>query len=226
MLDFHTHILPGVDDGSRSVSMSMDMLRLEKEQGVDTVILTPHFYAEQNSPAHFLERRRKAWEMLFSNLEEDTPQILLGAEVQYFEGIAYAEGIENLCIENTNVLLLEMPFSHWDTRTVQTVLDLSDGGFQIVLAHIERYMSDQPSGVWKRFRDHGILMQGNTSLFKGFFERRKAMSMLRKGELHFLGTDCHNMSSRSPDWQKVPGEAIQIMDRNMEEYFGSAINSL
>ena len=64
MIDFHTHILPGMDDGSKDVRESVSMLRLEGKRGIDTVCLTPHFYAEQNSPEQFLERRKRAWQKL------------------------------------------------------------------------------------------------------------------------------------------------------------------
>ena len=68
MVDFHTHILPGIDDGSRQTEESLELLRLERASGVDTVVLTPHFYASQNSPEGFLERRARAWDRLCQQL--------------------------------------------------------------------------------------------------------------------------------------------------------------
>ena len=61
MIDFHTHILPGMDDGSKSVEESIWLLQEEVRQGVDAVMLTPHFYAEENSPVDFLRRRYASW---------------------------------------------------------------------------------------------------------------------------------------------------------------------
>ena len=110
MVDFHTHILPGMDDGSRDVEQSLAMLRMEREQGIETVVLTPHFYARQNAPARFLERRSQSFQKLSAALDESCPRLLLGAEVQYFDNMDRAEEIGSLCIGDTGVLLLEMPF--------------------------------------------------------------------------------------------------------------------
>ena len=64
MIDFHSHILPGMDDGSQTVEESLTLLEMLRAQGVDTVAATPHFYARENSPEVFLRRRREAWERL------------------------------------------------------------------------------------------------------------------------------------------------------------------
>ena len=64
MTDLHTHILPGMDDGAESVEMSLDMLRMERDQGVDAVVLTPHFYRDRERPEHFQKRRWAAAEAL------------------------------------------------------------------------------------------------------------------------------------------------------------------
>ena len=61
MIDFHTHILPGMDDGSKSVEESIALLQEEARQGADMVFLTSHFYAEENSPSEVRRRRRSAW---------------------------------------------------------------------------------------------------------------------------------------------------------------------
>lgn len=64
MIDFHTHILPGMDDGSRDVRESLQMLTLESEQGVQETLLTPHFYAHFDKISSFLERREHSFQKL------------------------------------------------------------------------------------------------------------------------------------------------------------------
>ena len=64
MIDFHSHVLPGIDDGSRDTDMSLAMLRMEQEQNVQAVVATPHFYAEQDSVKSFLKRRSHSMERL------------------------------------------------------------------------------------------------------------------------------------------------------------------
>lgn len=217
MIDFHTHILPGMDDGSQNVHQSLEMLRMEQKMEIDTVFLTPHFYASQNSPEVFLNRREEAWQRLQAEMEGSLPQLLLGAEVQYFESIGYAENLSALCIQGTNLLLLEMPFSRWDDRAVRTVLDLNGtDGMQIVLAHIDRYLKFVKEDVWDLFQRSGILMQLNASAFSGWLHRRKAVSLMEKGTVQFIGSDCHNLDSRKPNWELVPEQAWQIAQQNCD----------
>ena len=111
MIDFHSHILPGMDDGSKSTQESLEMLDMLRAQGVDTVAATPHFYARENPPEVFLRRRAEAWNRLRPQLTADSPRVLLGAEVRYFQGISHVDRLHDLCLEGQDVLLLEMPFS-------------------------------------------------------------------------------------------------------------------
>lgn len=199
MIDFHSHILPGIDDGSRDVDMSLKMVDALKSQGVDTVCATSHFYATQRTPQRYLQRRREAYEKLKAELPEDAPRILLGAEVLFFPGISRMEELPQLCLEGTDLLLLEMPFEPWTASVVREVTELARSKcFTILLAHIERYYFKQPVSVWDSFLDNDILMQSNADFFLPFGTRRKAFRLLREGRIHLLGTDCHNMSSRAP----------------------------
>jgi protein-tyrosine phosphatase len=88
--DFHSHILPGGDDGSRSVNESLKMLSLDADQGIRRVIATPHFYANHDTPERFLKRREAAWSHLREAVEgfSGLPEIVLGAEVYYFPGMS------------------------------------------------------------------------------------------------------------------------------------------
>ena len=199
MIDFHSHILPGVDDGSKSTSMSLDMLASLRKQGADTVAATSHFYATQRSVRRFLERREQAWSRLRERLPEDAPRILLGAEVLYFPGIAHMEELEELCLEGTDLLLLEMPFTAWSEYMVREVDELARSGrVTLMLAHIERYFYEQPRSVWDGFLENGVYMQSNAEFFNSLRTRRRALQLLESGYIHALGTDCHNMGSRAP----------------------------
>lgn len=215
MIDFHTHILPGLDDGSKSVQESLEMLRMERRQGIDTVVLTPHYYSRQNSPGAFLRRRQLAWERLTGSLEEGMPRLLLGAEVQYFENMGNLDSLHTLCVQGTKLLLLEMPFCHWDERVIRTVLELNgSNGLQIILAHIERYLPfPQNAQALELLRHSGILMQVNASFFEGWLHCRKAVSMLKRGEFQLIGSDCHNITTRRPNWELVPEDAVKMVDQ-------------
>ena len=105
-------MLPGIDDGSKNVEMSLDMIRRSAEQGVEGIIFTPHFYADMNSPETFLNRRARALEALESNLDKlpKVPIYTVGAEVHYFRGISRIQDLESLCIGKSDYILIEMPF--------------------------------------------------------------------------------------------------------------------
>lgn len=216
MVDFHTHILPGIDDGSKTPEQSIQMLRLEASQGVTDVVLTSHFYAAQNNIQEYISTRQKAFDELKAHWEPGLPRLHLGAEVQYFEGICVADEIVDLRIQGTELLLLEMPFHHWSDRVIQDVLSLNERrDIQILLAHIDRYIDFQEPGLWPYLVDHGILMQANTSFFQGFWSRRKAVKMVQQDLIHVLGTDCHSLISRAPDWSSVPQKVLEHIHQTL-----------
>lgn len=202
MLDIHTHILPAVDDGSKSVQMSVSMLRRETKQGIDEVVLTPHFYAHRESPERFLKRRAKAAAALEEGIDDrgKLPRLHLGAEVAYFGGMSQTEDIEVFCIGDTGAMLVEMPFCKWNRRILEEIYYLRDYlGIQPILAHIERYMRYQPLGTVRELCDSGILIQANAGFFTGWPASVTAMHMLKNRCIHFIGSDCHDLENRPPN---------------------------
>ena len=109
MIDFHSHILPGMDDGSKNIEESLALLRMLAEQGVKKVVATPHFYANDESVEKFLARRQQSYESLRAALPAGMPEILLGAEVRYYQGISRLKELKELCVQGSNLLLLERP---------------------------------------------------------------------------------------------------------------------
>ena len=202
MLDVHTHILPGIDDGSRSVEQSLTMLRAEAEQGAKTVMLTPHYRATRESPAEFAGRRAAAEVRLREAVgdQEGLPALYCGAEVEFFEGLSHVEELEPLCIGGGSVMLIEMPFRPWNRRMLAEISALQQHrGVQPILAHIERYRSFQPKGLWEELSDRGVWLQCNTSFFRRWQTSRIAMSMLKRRLVDFVATDSHDLERRAPD---------------------------
>lgn len=203
MIDFHTHILPGVDDGSKNVEESLLMLDSMKNQGVKTVIATPHFYANDESVESFLSRRNEAFSSLKKSLA-DGPEIILGAEVRYYDGISRLEDLKKLRIEGSRLLLLEMPFNQWTEYSIKEILDIAGRGkITLVLAHIERYLAFQKKDVLLRLLENGVLFQSNAGFFSGTFSGSKAIRMIKRNQIHFIGSDCHNMTDRAPNLEKA-----------------------
>lgn len=199
MIDWHAHVLPGIDDGSHDIEESLALLDASAAQGIDCVIATPHFYANQNSVDEFLKKRAEAYKKLKLSKKADAPTILCGAEVKYYQGINNLEGLEKLKIGSTDMLLLEMPFHKWSESVISEVSELAcDNSMTVILAHIERYMQYNDMDVFEDFAANGILMQSNASFFNEFSSRRKALKLLESGLISFVGSDCHNMTSRPP----------------------------
>lgn len=218
MIDWHSHILPGMDDGSRNVAESLSMLKMLTEQGVDTVIATPHFFANDENVEVFLQRRKKSFDKLRSQLPQNAPNVLLGAEVRYYQGISRMSELKRLCIEESKLLLLEMTMSKWTEYTVRELVELAGSrDITVILAHIERYLKLQSGSTWDRLYENGILMQVNASFFTEFSTRRKALTLLQKGGIQFVGSDCHNMISRPP---RI-GKAFEIIEKKLgNNYLG------
>ena len=213
MTDFHSHLLPGVDDGSDSTETSLLMLEMWREQGIERICATPHFYAEHNTPERFFANRQAAYEELAEAMKIygiDIP-ILLGAEVRFFDGISGVDDLYRFCLEGTNLLLLEMPFTRWTDRMMREVADISSGNVIPVAAHLERYMDFNPKKTIRQFMDLGIMIQCNAEFFLSRRTSRTAMRMLKEGRIHFLGSDAHNTRSRQPNL----GPALDLIEQKL-----------
>ena len=217
MVDFHSHVLPQTDAGSRSLEESLSLLRMLAEQGVDLVAATPHFYADRESPERFLERRAAASGKLKSAVTPDLPVVRTGAEVAYFPGVSRIGALPDLLLEGTRLLLLEMPAGRWGQYAVSEVLELScSGAWSVVLAHIERYLPLQKAAVWESLLENGVQMQVNASFFLSRRTCGKALRMLRDGRIHWIGSDCHDLTARPP---RIGGASAVIRRKLGDEFF-------
>lgn len=201
IIDFHSHILPDMDDGSDSVGKSLHMCSICAVKGVDMVVATPHFYAWRDRVEPFLERRAYAYQSLCAELRDQKPELRLGAETAYFHGISDAEKITQLTIEGTDVLLLELPFEAWDDTVFQEVEALiEDRGLTVMLAHLERYLSIPGNKKqMKRIMELPVHVQLNAGSLLDWRRRRKTIKLFRKSTSHFLGSDMHGTTRRPPN---------------------------
>lgn len=199
MIDFHSHILPAIDDGSSSVEESIALLDMLKDQGIKTVVATPHFDAKRDTLEEFIKKRRESYEALLPQINKEHPKIILGAEVAYYPGIERLKALSFLTAGESDLLLLEMPISVWTDYTVKEVVDLATTkNMTVVLAHAERYLGRQSVKTIELLNGSGILMQYNADFFLRFGQRRTALKMLEQGEIHLIGSDCHNLTARPP----------------------------
>lgn len=203
MIDFHTHIIPGVDDGSKNSQMSVEMLQSLKNEGVTDVVLSPHFYASQNSVEKFLARRSVGLEHLQAAvLGLDAPiglRLHLGAEILFMDSLDKVEDIGAMAIGGTDYILLEMPFAKWTNRNLDTVYKVCCDGLKVIIAHFERYLGfGNGNKELDELQRMGCILQMNSEDFNGFFARRKSVRFFETGRASLLGSDCHNLESRPP----------------------------
>lgn len=211
VIDYHCHVLPGMDDGSRSLRESLALLEMEAEQGINRVVATPHFYAQYHRPEEFLAKRKKAEDQLRAAIAERVglPELWIGAEVGYFPGMSHSRLLPSLKIRGTRHILVELPQPPWPEEMYRELGEIYNyQGLTPVVAHIDRYISPfHTYGIPERLEKLPVLTQANASFFLNRRTRSMALNMLKKGRLHLLGSDCHNTATRPPKL----GEALQVI---------------
>ena len=204
VIDFHSHILPGIDDGSKDLETSLEMLRMSAAQGVTDMVATPHFYASKEGFETYLEKRIHAFETLCASRTPDMPRNRLGAEVAFFKGISQAEKIEELAEQTGRILLLEMPFMEWTDRDIQEVERMAScGRYTLMLAHLERYMGmSENKKKLKELLEFPAVVQITAESLLDWKKSGKLVRMFRKGQAEVLGSDCHGIHHRQPNLSK------------------------
>lgn len=213
--------MPQIDDGSDSVETSARMLQSMAEHGVQSVCATPHFYRERMDVDTFLERRAAAWQKLQPAIQSVPVSVVLAAEVAYYSGISEEKDLQRLCVEGTHTLLLEMPYSDWNSFQIDEVMSLAwDSGFDVVLVHPERLAT----GTNNRWLDrlYSLSMQVNAGALRHWRTRKGALEILENTAKPLLGSDCHNLKSRAPNlWEgrnvverKLGRDFLAEMDEN------------
>lgn len=215
IIDFHSHVLPGIDDGSDSVEMSLTMLKQLVGQGIGRVVATPHFYAWNDSPERFLARRAEAEGRLRDAMagEDGMPELLLGAEVAYYPGMSTSEMLKSLCIGKSQYILVELPGTPWYNSVYEELQAIWDRqGLIPVIAHVDRYLEPfRTERLMKRLEELPVLIQANASFFLQKSTVRTSIRLLRNGRIHLLGSDCHNLTSRAPQL----GQAVEEIRRRL-----------
>lgn len=197
MIDIHTHILPGVDDGCQTLAEARKMLEMEYENGVDTVILTPHFDLSKDRGI-LLDSFAK-----FREQVKDIPvRLVLGAEILWKPGTldALKRG-ELFTLGDSSWVLIEFDFVDWNYHIADTLFDFVCCGYQVILAHPERYLYLSVEDL-REIKSRGVFLQVNTSSLLGDFGRtvkKRAKKLAASGMIDFIASDCHSTGTRSPN---------------------------
>lgn len=203
IIDFHSHILPQIDDGSSSLEESIAMLKMEAEQGIRHVIATPHFYARYDDPEQFFTNRKAAEQLLRQEMEkhEGLPELSVGAEVHFFSGMSQSDLLPGLTIDGKKCILIEMPNAPWTDHMYRELEYISERrGLIPIVAHIDRYIAPfRTFQIPEKLEQLPVLVQANASFFLRGSTHSLALKLLRKDRIHLLGSDCHNLTTRPPE---------------------------
>lgn len=223
LTDLHCHLLPGIDDGSKSLETTCQLFRFEYNSGVRQIALTSHFNCENQSLDDFLERRRNSWEQVKEAMSGDEffandLRVKLGAEVYYSPNLREVN-VRELCIEGTNVLLLELPVDRMPLYLKETLYHIQAYGITLMIAHIERYayiMKDLP--VLCDWIDQGIYTQINAaSLLRKDREAKLCLNLLKWNLAHVVSSDAHSLHHRPPNLAEGMGYVSQRLGEDTKE---------
>jgi len=197
-VDFHSHFLPGIDDGAKTPGQSVEILSYLAAHGIETVAATPHFARHGESVASFLERRADAVRRLDDYIEESgvdrrsLPDIVLGAEVHLYEDLTEREGLDKLCYEGTDHILLELPFRKFEGWELEEVYNIMYQ-FKVkpVMAHINRYVDYYSKSEFSdMFYNGDFTLQLNAEASPSLFKK-----VMKSGYPFVVGCDIHNPDS-------------------------------
>ena len=211
--DLHIHVLPKMDDGSKSVDESIQMLEVLKSQGVNNIVATPHFYLRENGVDIFLDRRQASFERLLSKYNYDG-QICLGAEVYYAEGLYKIESFEKLAMGKSNFILIELPYlKKIDKDILEDLEDMMNyTGLTIIFAHIERFYDKFTWSAKRKLLSMDAIFQINLSSFENADLSKIIFKFLKKNKFTVIGSDSHNNDTRNPECYS---KGLKIIEENM-----------
>lgn len=220
MIDIHSHILPAVDDGSKSTAESLLMLEAAINTGIHTIVATPHYnYKYTNNKAKILAEVEKLNQKIKTN--NLNINILPGQEVRiYGELIEDYESEKLLTIaDNGSYMLVELPFKQVPYFTDNLLYNIELHGIKPIIAHPERNSEflENPEKLYNLVTK-GALTQLTTSSLLGYFGKsiQKFSHQLIKANLvHTIATDAHNVSNRSFNMSEAYEE---IMKKHGKDY--------
>ena len=202
MTDMHTHILPETDDGAKDINTSVAMLEIAHEEGINTMIVTPHYHpgkcmTDQAIIAERIELFRDIAKQLYPDF-----RIYAGREIYYTGGISENIRSRKLTINNSRYALVEFDFHETRQNIRNAMYNIMSEGLIPIIAHIERY-TDCVRG-WDfvyELKDMGVVIQINAASVtgEGGSEVKKYVRSLLKEEIvDIIATDAHSAGHRSP----------------------------
>ena len=206
-IDMHSHILPEIDDGSRDMEQTINMLKIAYEEGIRTMVATSHYYqGRYEEPAEVLREKLKN---VKDNIADTLPEmeLLLGCEIYYSHQSTnlLKKGIIPTIADSRYILVEFSPLAEY--RYLKNGLqELILEGYSPILAHVERYenVAKNMDRVMELI-DMGVYIQVNSMSITGEMGRtyqEMTKRLLKNLCVHIVATDAHNIRSRSPRMKK------------------------
>lgn len=216
MIDIHSHIIPGVDDGSTSMEMTLEMIKEAEKCGIKHIFATPHYIVEYYN-AKIYEVKQYVTE-INKRLEEENIDIKVysGQEVYFTENILNDYDNGNIgTLDDSRYMLIEFDIRKFESSIFDYLYELKIKGITPIIAHVERYkyIIQNPELINSFIRE-GCLFQLNSGSIEGKFGtkvQKTAKLLLKNGIYNFIGSDAHNTSSsRGMDLKGV----LSLIDNN------------
>lgn len=196
--DVHSHFIPGIDDGAKTIEDSLEMIEAMMNFGYKKVITTPHVMSDhyRNTPDTILGGLKR----VKAAVQEKGWEIEIEAAAEYNIDADFEEKIDKkeILTFGDNYILVEMPFFQEPTNLKDILFKLQTEEYRVVLAHVERYP------FWHKcfdkiveMHDRGIYLQLNINSLTGFYGpevKKVAEQCVNEGIISLLGSDCHHMN--------------------------------
>lgn len=194
MIDIHSHILPNVDDGSESLSESLELVKEAIKLGISDIVLTPHF---EITPARMIPgvNIKEQFDLFCEEVKKENLQVnlYLGNEVTNDDNLLEVLKVrKDLSLNNSKYLLLELDFYSLDLDIGEYIYELSLLGYHVIIAHVERYIYTNYKYV-EMLVNEGALIQVNANALVSKDSEMKKMifKLIKNNKVHFISSDVH-----------------------------------
>ncbi|MCU0447856.1 MAG: capsular biosynthesis protein [Microscillaceae bacterium] len=196
-VDMHSHLLPAIDDGSKSIEESLQLIQCLVQLGYRKLITTPHIMSDfyKNTP-EIIDTKLKE---LQKALQDQQIAVEIEAAAEYYFDEWFIRQVRNgdkLLTFGDNYLLFETNFYNKPAQLFEVIFDLQSQGYKPVFAHPERYIYLQSDfKILEKIAERGVFLQLNLNSLSGYYDKPAqdfAEKMLDRKFVHFVGSDCHS----------------------------------
>ncbi len=195
--DLHSHLIPGIDDGVKTLNESIELLQALQELGFKKVITTPHVMHHRYP--NKTEEIMKGLLFVRAELKKHKMSIKVEVAAEYYLDEYFLRLLKqrDILTFNNNHVLFEMSYTNKPVNLEAIIYEIKVAGYQPVLAHPERYFFlHNDFAYYKKLKEMGVLFQVNINSFSGYYSKdvkKVAMKIAEEGLIDFLGSDIHKL---------------------------------